>query len=386
MGESAIVDIGSVPAPSSDVRGALDRAFAVVSERQANQPDALRFNEDHQEPADKDGKKEASKTAREAVRRAFKEKERQDREKAKQRGEEPKDKPKAWSKDDAVEDRRLRSETISRAVEKHNETRRATSREMNDEEVRTARRELRDRFPGHSLASRLESFEKWEAAFKRDPVGTREAIMAEYLKMAPQNFSKSKERKYSQGIRGALEKGEENARDLADLKPYMDKYGKHFPHLLKQLNSIEADLVSDPVGTSARLAATYGAPATEAQQQQHEQQQAQQQYRERRVADMHKAFDLIVQHKIMPGIENAELQDKIADVLESKDFIRTGDPFQDLRTAYAVARMDAQIAEQGKDKPKPSKSISGPPGSNQQARKQAPAKSAREALERAVSR
>lgn len=382
MSDTPIVDIGSMPASSSEIRGSIERAWAVVSERHGDgAPDPLRFNEDHQEPVDKDGKeskKAASKTAREAVNRALKEVEKREREKTSEKGE---DKPKSWSKD-AVEDRKLRSETLDRAFKKADEKRAPTSREMNDEDVRKARRELRDRFPGHSLASRLESFEKWEEAFKRDPIGTREAIMAEYLKMAPQNFSKSKEREYSKDIRGSIDRAEENARDVADLKPYMDKYGKNFPHLLKQLNSIEADLIADPVGTSARLAATYGAPATEAQQQQHEQQQAQQQYRERRVADMHKAFDLIVQHKIMPGIESPELQDKIADVLESKDFVRTGDPLQDLRTAYVVAQMDVQIAE--KDKPKPSKSISGAAGAGQQVRgkKQEPSKSNREALER----
>lgn len=380
MSDTPIVDIGSVPAPSLDIRGSIDRAWAAVSERHGDgKPDPLRFNEDHQEPADKESKKAASKTAREAVNRALKEVEKREREKAKEKGE---DKPKSWSKD-AVEDRKLRSETLDRAFKKADEKRAPSNREMNDEDVRKARRELRDRFPGHSLASRLESFEKWEEAFKRDPVGAREAIMAEYLKMAPQNFATSKERKYSDGIRGSLERGEENARDLADLKPYVDKYGKNFPHLLKQLNSIEADLIADPVGTSARLAATYGAPATEAQQQQQEHKQAQQQYRERRVADMHKAFDLIVQHKIMPGIESPELQDKIADVLESKDFVRTGNPLHDLQTAYAVARLDIQVAEQ--EKAKPSKSIAGAPGAGQRAAtsKPVPAKSAREALERA---
>ena len=83
-------------------------------------------------------------------------------------------------------------------------------------------------------------------------------------------------------------------------------------------------LVSDPVGASARLAANYGSPVTEAQQRTYQQKQAAEQHRVQDSANVHKALDLIVQHNVLPGFEDEAVANAVADVLENKAFQRTG--------------------------------------------------------------
>ena len=75
---------------------------------------------------------------------------------------------------------------------------------------------------------------------------------------------------------------------------------------------------------------------------------------------MHRGLEMVIQHNILPGIEDAAMQDRIADVLENPKFVRTGNALEDLKAAWQVARLnDEQEQEKRKREAKGSKSIKG---------------------------
>lgn len=232
------------------------------------------------------------------------------------------------------------------------------TKEFNDPEIVKHRRELRERFGGTKLSARMEQFERWEAQFKKDAVGTREAIMGAYLKFTPQNFKQSKPGKEGEGLTGALDRATEGADDLADLKPFADKYGEKLPHLLRQLNEIEKELIADPVGASARLAASYGATDEPAQQQQLPPPKSPQEEYER----VSKGLEGLIHHdKVFPALANEEIAEGVAFVLERMQ--RTPDRMADLRTAYGIVVGEPAAAPAATAPPdaKGSKSIHGAP-------------------------
>ena len=135
-------------------------------------------------------------------------------------------------------------------------------------EIRKLREEIKSRYPGHKLSDLMKTMEKWEEGFKKDAIGTREAIMQAYLQVSPQNFSENEPKKYHSGLSGSVDKAVDDALDLRDLDEYVQKYGDNLPHILRQCAQFDRDMIDDPVGTSARLAANYGALRPVAQQQQ----------------------------------------------------------------------------------------------------------------------
>jgi hypothetical protein len=286
---------------------------------------------------------------------------------------------------DRTEDRKIRDGIIKKASEKAKEKAGPSNADLNNDEVRQARRELKQRYSGQSLSEIVQRFESWEGSFRKDPIAAREDIMAAYLKMSPQNFSATKEPKYSPGIRGSLEKGAEDARDLAELKPFVDKYGKDFPRLLQQISRFDRDMIDDPVGTSARLAANYGVPVTAAQHEQaaqHYQQKAQQ---EDRLSNVQRGLDKLMEQNLLPGIEDPEMQDRIADVLENPKFTRSGNAFEDLKAAWQVARLSDEKRARNE---RGGKSIKGAPstaGSNSR-QSQVNPNSAHGAIKRAMGK
>jgi hypothetical protein len=122
--------------------------------------------------------------------------------------------------------------------------------------------------------------------------------------------------------------------DLAALKQYEDKYGKAFPHIVAQLNAFDKDLIADPVGVSARLAANYGAPVTATQQRVYEAKQAAEQARQQDAAKLHREIESIVNQ--VPEMGDEATLNAIADILENKNFQRTGDRMADLGRAHGI--------------------------------------------------
>lgn len=259
----------------------------------------------------------------------------------------------------SLNERNSTRSSVQRAMEKVSSV--PSDKELNQPDSRRDREAFKARYPGVKASELFARSEKWEADFKKDPVGTRERILETYSGVSPQNFKDAVEPEKGHGVRGSVRQAQADQADLADLKPYMDKYGKNFPHILAQLQKFDADMIADPVGVSARLAANYGAPVTAAQQKVYEANRAAEQHRAQDSANVHKALDLIVQHNVLPGFEDEATLSAVADVLESKTFQRTGNRLEDLKRAHAHVMQGRAAAKQND---RGSKSISGAPSTS----------------------
>jgi hypothetical protein len=261
------------------------------------------------------------------------------------------------------------------------------TKEFNDPEMVKHRRELKSRFPGTKLSARMEAFERWDEQFQKDPVGTREALMNEYLKYSPSNFAKAKPVKEGEGLERAVNRGLESAADREDLKIYEAKYGERLPHILRQLNETEIDLISDPIGASARLAANYGALTAPAAQTQAGAPQPAQSAQLPPPASLEESvrrgLDKAIEHNIFPGLQNDQIADTVATVLTLMP--RTGDRFADLKTAYGmVVGMSKAVTSKQDDAGM--KSIHGAPSAPSSGRRRGSGDSLDDAISRAFGR
>lgn len=280
--------------------------------------------------------------------------------------------------------RRAVTSAVQRAIEKVAGI--ASDKELNQPETRKDREAFKTRYPNAKLSELFERSEKWDADFKKDPVGTRERILQTYAGVSPQNFKEVVEHEKAPGVRGSIQQAQRDQADLENLKPHMAKWGKNFPHILSQLQKFDADMIADPAGTSARLAAGYGAPVTESQIESYKQKRAAEEHRAQDSANVHKALEFAIQRNVLPGMENEAVQNAIADVLESKSFARTGNRLEDLQRAHAQV-MQRRAAPAQNDRG--SRSISGgsPTASHDSTRSSVrPASGARAAVQRAFGK
>lgn len=358
---------------SFDIAGigdSLDRAFDTVLTQEDDaaiglpNPISTGASEDFDQSSEKDGdkgKKTDHERRDESIQRADEKAKERAKERAAAKSEQKKDETKDPTfSPNHMEDQKILSDIMDKAsngsVEKFSE------RDFVSKESREHRQALRSRYPGASLGDVMAQFEQWETAFRRDPVTTREEIMASYLKYSPQNFTKAKDREYEAGAGGSVERAEESQRDMQELKPYLEKYGKHFPFLMRQLVEFDKGMMDDPVGTSARLAANYGAlDAPPSQQVQTLAQPAPQQHQvPEHMASVHQGLELAIQTNVLPGLERPEIQEAVAVALESGAVPRTGDRFVDLKAAHAF--VVKRLNEKPQRAARGSKSISGAPG------------------------
>jgi hypothetical protein len=243
-----------------------------------------------------------------------------------------------------------------------------TSKEINTKESREHRQSLRQRYPGAKLGELFERFENWDAQFRRDPVAAREALMSAYLQIAPHYFEKVEEKEEESGLRGSLARASADQRDLEELQPFIDKYGRNFSAVLRHLHDIDRDMIADPTGVSARLAATFGAPVTATQQAQYERRAVQERHRQQEIQNVTRGLELVIQHNVIPGMEDPAFVERIVEVLESGELPRTKDRFADLRAAADMARArqkkPADDADQRKRLDRGSRSIHGSPSTS----------------------
>jgi hypothetical protein len=302
---------------------------------------------------------------RDTIRKAFQTSKDKDKEKEKGKGK--------TVSDDWVEDRKLRRGILEKHASAQSD--KPSDKDLTTKEAREHRQALRAKYPGADLGKVFAAFEAWDEAFKKDPVATRQMLLDQYLKTSPENFAKAKPREYQQGVRGSIERAREDQRDLEELAPHIEKHGSKFTHFMRQLVELDAAMTNDPVGTSARLAANYGAlnaPAKQAHQQPQEQPRPIKPLHERTpeedFSNVYEAVGRIVESRdhpsvAMPGIENEDVLNGIADALTNGAVKRTADRMADLRAAYALvmkSREDQQ-AEQQRSIERGSKSIVGVP-------------------------
>lgn len=269
------------------------------------------------------------------------------------------------------------------AVAKGEKVRPLDNKEFTKEPVVKARKELASRVTGMKLSERLALFEKWGDALAKDPVKASEAIRDMYLKQSPSLGNQRAETKPSKHLGDALDKAFDHGKDLEDIKDFAERYGDQLPRLLVEINDLERDLVADPVGAAARLAAKHGAletPKASAQQSQQlppEVSKRMAEYdrlaragqiappatpeedRERVSLGLQKA----IEHNVLPGLKNDAIAYAVAEVLTRMP--RTSDRFADLQKAYSLVVQGTAPpagAKSAKDE-KGSRSISGAPSS-----------------------
>ena len=275
---------------------------------------------------------------------------------------------KAEAQDDGLEDsidkaQKKSAEAQKQRREEREEIRAGTkprplsTRDFNSAETIQHRRELSERFPG-KLSERMAGFERWDEAFKRDPLAAHIALRDEGLKVSPQNFRKPKQKAEAPGLDGVFDRAQEGASDWDDLKPYIEKYGERLPEVLRQLNEFERDWIDDPEGVSARLYANYAganAPIAPAQPQQ----QAQASSPEADYRQVTETLEQAIERNVLPALANEQIANAVADVLTKMP--RTANWSHDLVTAYKLVVQSAGQSAPASDNGKGQKSIHGAP-------------------------
>jgi hypothetical protein len=278
-------------------------------------------------------------------------------------------------------DAESRRETIKKHLDGYHEVKEAAGG-WND--TRELRQTLRHRYPGANLGELFQTFEQYGELLKSSPLEAAEQLRRHYL-MNPRHgwdgAFKSKE--YGDGARGSIDRGFDEAADLNELQPYLEKHGTQFKRLMERIVELDGAMNEDPEGTIARLAAMNGMPITD--QQVAEQAQAFEQQQEyQRVAT---GLSTIIEHGMLPGLEDEGIQNAVADILESKDFERTGNGPLDLKRALETAKdklAREKIAERAAElKAKAGKALTGAPSTSVRA-SQTRHPSAREAIAAAL--
>ncbi|WP_339032661.1 hypothetical protein WI604_15890 [Bradyrhizobium symbiodeficiens] len=247
------------------------------------------------------------------------------------------------------------------AVAKGEKVRPLDTKEFTKEPVVKARKELASRATGMKLSERLALFEKWGDALTKDPVGASEAIRDMYLKVSTSLGNQKVETKASKHLGDVLDKAFDHGKELEDIKDFADRYGDQLPRLLVEINDLERDLIADPVGAAARLAAKHGAlDAPKAPQQQQQDRLPPPANPEEDTQRVVQGIERAIEHNILPGLKNDQIAWAVADVLTRMP--RTADRFADLQAAYAIVVQHAAPAAVAPAKDaKGSKSIKGAP-------------------------
>lgn len=232
-------------------------------------------------------------------------------------------------------------------------------------ELRKAVETLRQRYPGKTASDFVKIAKDWDAAYKTDPVGTRERILEAYARVSPENTRDFVEPEKAKGARGSVRQAMRDQEDAADLAEFEKEFGSKLPAVLSELVRHDEALRRDPVGTSARLAANYNAPVTPRQEAEYVARQQAEQARQEQARIVHHGLAQIIERKLLPGLDDEKTLHAIADVLESKDFKRTGDRGKDLEKAHAIV-MANQAKAPADDRG--TKSISGAPSAPRAAR------------------
>lgn len=199
----------------------------------------------------------------------------------------------------------------------------SNDKELFDANTREAIDKLRHYHPGKSLAEIVAQAEKFDAAMRDDPVAGRELLLAAYASLAPEHFAKFKPAEKVAGLKGSLQRARQAQADAEELRAAQEKWGAHLPNILQQLERFDENLRLDPVGTSARIAASQGAPVTERQVPAYEKKQAEKRAaaeHQRRQENMHRGVVEAIKGGHLPSDEST--LNEIATILKDPDFHR----------------------------------------------------------------
>lgn len=245
--------------------------------------------------------------------------------------------------------------------------------DISDNDFRAVREVLKQRYPGRPLSDIIANGERIEADFKADPVQARQKLVASYSHAPGQtNMAAFKAPVYEKGLRGSLQRARADQADAEDIKAAQEKYGRNLPQILAQLESWDRALHMDIGRTSAKLAAEYGAPATEEEVPVYlaaQEQKAHAAHLAQRHANIQKGVHLAIEQGHIPGDEDT--LEEMAAVMKLPQFQHNlSNPLDSLKRAAAIAahpdHKRITPRKGGKSKRDPGQmSISGAPGTGQ---------------------
>lgn len=253
---------------------------------------------------------------------------------------------------------------------------RLATRDLATPEQRQYRSELKSLFPGKKLSETLTVLEAWGDYLVADPQGAWKLIAQELAKLPAWRETTTKETKGD-----ALSDAYDDTFDLEDLAPFIEKYGADLPEKLKEVAELLQEGRKDPAKAAARLALKHGATMFGDPQQPPQPQQAQPpepqepMTPEQKMASFDNGLEQVIKSNKLPGFETPEMQNDVADVMESPDFpwgdvtIRTADGrvaidgYKALQFAYQVVkdRSSKREAEQAARFAKARQSVTGAP-------------------------
>ena len=213
---------------------------------------------------------------------------------------------------------------------------------------------LDQRYAGRiAIGDLLDTFADWHERLKMDPRAAADAISAAYLEQPPYVLpgsvasnrdgtsgsaaGKTPDQELNGVLAAAIDRhhgkgdGEQqafaaSARHRAALKEMFP--GMTYAEACRRVVMLDGDLHQDPIGTAARLAATYHMPVTSSQQAVVEQ-------RGMLANDAQSAGVAAAEH--LPDL--AELEDDVVTVLGRPDFIHGPDMQENLSRAHRIARL-----------------------------------------------
>jgi hypothetical protein len=218
--------------------------------------------------------------------------------------------------------------------------------EASFEASKESRDELNARYGSQGdLSQTLDRFIGAAEAFQRDPQGAGLQFAEAYLKASPYSLNEKPKaepakveidghgrretgKRLNDIIQNAIDNAEGDKKEFVATVPQREALKRIFPDLtfdqaVAKIVQIDTDARKDPVVVAAQIAAAYGLPVTPRQQQH----QAQ-------VNQAHNVIDRVTPQ--LPGLERDDVKQRVAAIIQRRDFVSTGNAAGDLQRAYQV--------------------------------------------------
>jgi hypothetical protein len=214
------------------------------------------------------------------------------------------------------------------------------------EASKESRAELNARYGAQGdLSQTLDRFIGAAEAFQRDPQGAGIQFAEAYLRASPYSLPDTPKaapveveidghgrretgKRLNDIIQSAIDNAEGDKKEFVATVPQREALKRIFPDLtfdqaVAKIVQIDTDARKDPVVVAAQIAAAYGLPVTQRQQ------QAQAQ-----VNQAHNVIDRVAPQ--LPGLRDQEVRNRVAAIIQHRDFVSTGNAAGDLQRAYQV--------------------------------------------------
>ncbi len=130
--------------------------------------------------------------------------------------------------------------------------------DLSTTEQRQIRADIKARWPDKNLGDVIGYFWKVHEALTKNP-HSWEQLAREYAEQTnPLNDKKGEAKDQGKNISDSLKRAAGDLEDMTGLAPWIKKFGKDLPELLRRANEWDKAMREDPYGTAARLSAMLG--------------------------------------------------------------------------------------------------------------------------------